>query len=139
MAKAKKNKIIFRHHRIWTADLGCSLRTLGTYPCCRLSQNFYRTYLLKIHLYRIWKEIQGTCRRRLWLWRRFRCIRSRQHFLCSARGTLEWNCKGSPHTGNRHNLRQSHDSHRSRQQKPQRSPSKKLRQPPNWTNASLVT
>ena len=37
--------------------------------------------------------------------------------------------KAAPHTGNRHNLRQSHDSHRSRQQKPQRRPSKKLRQP----------
>ena len=89
MAKSKSPKAksfsatIGFEQQIW--DAACEL--WGTYPRCRLSQNLYRTYLLKIHLNRIWKEIQGTCRRRWWLWRRSRCIRSRQHFLCSARGT----------------------------------------------------
>lgn len=29
---------------------------MGTYPCCRLPQNLYRTYLLKIHLNRLRKK-----------------------------------------------------------------------------------
>jgi len=108
---------------------GCSLRTLGTHSRCRLPQNLYRTYLLKIYLNRIWKEICRTRCRRWRIWGRPRRLRSRQHLLRPSGSPLVRNCKGSPHTGNRHNLRQSHDCHRSRQQKPQRSPSKKLRQP----------
>lgn len=138
MAKAKKKSssaTIGFEQQIW--DAACEL--WGHIPAADYRKIFTGLIFLKYISTAFEKKIRRTpCRRRR-IWRRPGCLRSRQYLLRPARSPLVRNCKGSPHTGNRHNLRQSHDCHRSRQQKPQRRPSKKLRKTQNWTNASLVT